>query len=329
MTGFASVMKRIGFLRLPAIGAVHREWLHFVVHDASVDVVINFSVLGSPSNGTSGNVLLLARDRDGSWNGDVERFSNKDVRGGRGGLRLDVGMSSIRYDGAFCVRAVCKRADVSTELVIEPLSFPYLVHGAGNVQWLVAPRWRATGEVQVRGKRYQLDGAPAYHDHNWGDFAGGDVAWRWGCTLAAEGYNAVFVQLLDRARTLALSQGLFVWNGAHRERTFRASEVTFSAEGLLRTAPSLTVPRALSLLASSSATDVPTRIQIGGRDGDDRLEGAFECHDMARVLVPRDMDLGVTSIHEIKGRFVLDGMLGGEEVHIDAPAFAETLGWFG
>lgn len=328
MTDIAGVMERVGFLRLPTTGTVHREWLHFVVHGAGVDVVVNFSVLGAPGR-TSGNVLVLARERDGAWSGDVERFSATAIRGGRGGLRLDIGMSSIRYDGAFQVRAVCKRSDISADLVIEPRALPYLVHGSGNVQWLVAPRWRASGELRIRGALHRLEAAPAYHDHNWGDFQGGDVAWRWGCTLEPEGYNAVFVQLLDRARTRCHSQGLFLWNGAHRERTFRAGELTLSAGGLLRTAASLTVPRSLSLLASTSATDVPQHIHITARDGTDRLEGSLECFDMARVLVPRDTDLGVTAIHEIKGRLVLDGALGGEEVHIDAPAFAETLGWIG
>ena len=189
-------------------------------------------------------------------------------------------------------------------------------------------RWRASGELRVRGRRLRIDDAAAYHDHNWGDFEGGDVAWRWGCTLATDGYNAVFVQLLDRARTRAIAQGLFLWSGSHRERTFRAGEVSCVAEGLLRKkGPS--IPRSLSLLAPSTSSDVPERLRITARDGRDRLEGRLECSDVARVLVPRDVDLGVTVIHEVKGRFVLDGKVGGADVHIDAPAFAETLGWIG
>jgi len=327
MTGIAAAVEKLGFLRLPAPNVFHREWLHFVIHDSAIDLVLNFSVLGSPDKGTSGNVLLLARTRDGVWEGDVERFTGEDIHGGRGSLRLDVGWSSVRFGDAFAVHAECKRQDIVADLTIEPLALPYLVHNSGNVQWLVAPRWRASGEARIRDKRYRIEHAPAYHDHNWGDFEGGDVAWRWACTLAPNGYNVVFVQLLDRARARALSQGLLVWSDAHRERTFRGKEVSCVAEGLLRKTKPLSVPRSLSLLASSSATDVPERLCITAREGDDHLEGHIACHDMARVLVPRDMDLGVTVIHEIKGRFVLEGTLGGTDVHIEAPAFAETLGW--
>lgn len=329
MSSIARSVERLGFLRLPAEDVVHREWLHFVVHDDDVDLVLNFSVLRSRERGTSGNVLLLTRLGDGSWEGDIERFDGTNVHGGRGRLRLDVGRSSIRFDGAFQIQAICKRRDISAELVIEPLALPYLVHNSGDVQWLVAPRWRATGELRIGRKRHRIEAAPAYHDHNWGTFEGGDVAWRWGCTLASEGINAVFVQLLNRARSRVLSQGLFLWNDAHRERTFRATEVRCVAEGLLRKKTCLSIPRSLSLLASSSATDVPERLRITAEEGADRLEGELVCHDTARVLVPRDTDLGVTVIHEIKGRFVLRGRLGGERVAIDAPAFAETLGELG
>ncbi|MBX3203778.1 MAG: hypothetical protein KF764_01855 [Labilithrix sp.] len=325
---FGSAVERLGFLRVPGHGRLHREWLHFVIHDDDVDLVLNFSVLESPAGRTTGNVLLLVRGSDGEWDGDLDRVPPSRLHAVRGRLDLELGRASLRFDGSFHIQASCARRAVTVDLVLEPIATPYLVHNASNVQWLVAPCWRATGELFAHGSTRHIAGAPAYHDHNWGDFEGGNVGWRWVCSLAPKGWNVVFVQLLDRTRTNALSQGLLLWSDAHRERVFRGGEVLCAAEGLLRkTGPILSVPRALAVLAMGTASDVPSRLRISAAEGEDRLAGAFASHDVARVLVPRDMDLGVTVIHEIKGRICLEGIVGGRDVRIDAPAFGEVLGW--
>jgi len=321
-------LERLDYLHAPAPNKPHREWLHFVVHGGAIDIVLNLSVVVRRDRGDRvGNVLLLTRDRDGRWEGDVDEVPSGRVHVGSGRLRLEIGEASLRFDGRFHIRAACRRRPLSVDLVLEPRAFPYLVHNAGDVQWLVAPHLVASGTVMSAGVISRIDGAPAYHDHNWGDFEGGDLAWRWVAAPSADGWSAVLVQLLDRARTRTLSQGLLLWHGEQRERSFRTGEIVCTSEGWLRRGISLSVPRALSLLAPETATDVPERLRISARGEGDNIDGEFTSMAAARVMVPRDVDLGLTIIHEVPGRLRLSGAVNGREVNVDAPAIAEFLGW--
>lgn len=336
-TEAARRLERDGFVRFDPRDAStppQREWLHFVVSDGRFDVLVNFSVVQGP-RGPEGNVLLLARDREGSrWEGDLDdhEVGPADVGGGR--IRLHLGGCHVDHDGRFYVRARCRRRPLALDLCLDAEAMPYLVHnvalGEGaSVSWLVAPRLRATGALRWGDRVVRLDGATAYHDHNWGRFRGADLRWEWGCSLAPEGpgdaLSAVLVRVFEPGGRAA-SQGLVVWEGAHRRALFRGDEVSFAGEGWLRASQGLRVPRSLSLLAPGPPTDVPARLAVRAEAGGDALRGAFIAEDVARVLVPHDGDLGTTVIHEAVGRMRLDGALGGRAVALDAPAFCEFLG---
>jgi hypothetical protein len=337
----ARSLAETGYIRFAprdeAQDAVRREWLHFIVRAPGCEVIVNLSLGRSPSGGLVGAVLLLVRaGEDRRWDGDLDTYDVHANDVGTGRLRLRVGGATVDYEDGFTVRARCRRRAVSVDLSLTPECHPYLVPNislgeGGAVHWLVAPRLRASGTVQLGERTLSLSDAVAYHDHNWGRFGGADLQWEWGCTLADEtpdgpAPSVVVVRVLDRNRARVAAQGMVVWEGARRRQMFRGAELTMGTEGWLRAPTGLRVPRALSLLAPGPPTGVPARVRLAAEAGGDRLEGEFRAEDVARVLVPRETDLRTTVIHEVLGRMSLAGMCGGAALAVDAPALFEFLG---
>lgn len=320
-----------------------REWLHFLVHDDALDVLVNFSLVDSGGRrAPTGQVLILVRSREGgawSWDGDADRYELSDADVSTGRIALGMGGCSLSFDGRFRVSAACRRRPVAVDLAFVPESFPYLVHNVAlgarsTLHWVVTPHLRASGTVSVAGRVFAIDGAAAYHDHNWGTFHGDDLAWEWGCTVGsapgtgagASSPSAVVVRVLDRARTRTVSKGILLWEGARRTQVFRDDEVELAARGWLRPERELRVPRGLTILAGGTASGIPGRLALRATSGADGVAGEFVPADAACVVVPRDVDLGTTLIHEVVGVLRLDGSVGGRDVRIAAPAFFEFLG---
>jgi len=342
--GCAQLIERVDYLRssiaCDAPGRMQREWLHFVVHAGAVELIVNFSLrrpAGEGRGALTGQLLLLARRTGGGsteWEGDVDDVPPERVHAGAGRIRLVLDEASLDFDGAFHLRAACRRRPLAVALTFTPRSMPYLVHNSGfdeggAIHWVVVPRLTALGTIRWGAETLNLDGAAAYHDHNWGSFRGSDLAWEWGCSLGAgdaQPWSVVFVRILDRARAHCVSQGLLLWHRGHRRRVFRDRELTCGAEGLLRLDGSLRVPRALSLLAPGVAADVPAVLRFAASSDGDQVAGELTAADFGRVLIPRDTDLGTTAIHEVAGRISLRGTIGGAPLSVDAPAFAEFLG---
>jgi hypothetical protein len=309
-----------------------------VISDSRLDLLLNFSLTSAPAN-SSAQVLILIREPDGAWEGDVETFAGGEVEVGSGRLRMRMGGSSVDFDDSFHVRFACAARGIAGELAITPRCFPYLVQNVvlrkdQPISWLVAPRLVASGRVAWGGKdgrppqSVELDGASAYHDHNWGRFAGRDLAWEWSCTLATEAspWSLVTVRTLDGARSQVLSQGVVLWEEAHRRATFRSGDVSFAFEGARRPASCLRVPRALGLVVPAGATSMPEKVRIAAARGRDHLAGSLRTLDQARVVVPRDADGGLTVLKEIAARSTFEGEIGGRRLAVDAPAFLELVG---
>lgn len=332
-------LEGLGYLRFDGFvggaGATRHEWLHVVVRDRELDLLLNFN-LSRTDAAPRGQVLLLARDhRRGEWEGDLDAhpLSRGDV--GTGRLRLRIGGNTLDFDGGLRVQARCRRRPLEVALTLVPEVAPYLVPAVPlsegtSVHWMVCPRMRASGVVRWRGRAITLRDAVAYHDHNWGCFHRADLQWEWGCTLAAGDRDAapsvVVVRVLDPSRRQVTQQGMIVWEGAQRRQLFRGTELDMGSAGWLRGARGPRVPRALSLLAPDRALGVPARVSIEAASAGDELSGGFTAEDVARVLVPNDRDLGTTVIHEIFGRLRLAGRCAGRPLTVDAPAVFERLG---
>lgn len=317
----------------------HKEWMHFAIYAPDLDLLINTSIvddLHSKPDEPRELARLVWLARTDRWCGDVESISTSEFELRRGHIAARFGQSSLEFDGrVYRLNAHARGGQLRAELILEPLTLPSLIQnvdvGDGPpIHWLVIPRLSASGLVRVGEREFRLMDAPAYHDHNWGDFRWGrDFAWEWGFGLPPEPQNpwsAVFVRLSDRAHTRAMMQGLFLWKGIREQRVFRGHELRVERQGLLRARQVCKVPGVMGLISPGTATDVPKRLRIVADSRGDRVEGAFEATDVAQVIIPNDDDAGVTIINEVAGELELEGVVRGEALRIAGPTVFEFLG---
>jgi len=331
-------LARHGYLRRPTLGTGarggRREWLYFSAGDASFDLIVNLSAVDDlrPAGAGGERIRLTVLVRVGEhWDGDVDEI-DAELAGGALHARFPGGEIAVR-DGALRVTAALRRRPIALDLRIVPNAFPSLVHnialGAGQaIQWLVVPRATADGWFQLADHRQPVAGAPAYHDHNWGDFTHQNFAWLWGhaaSDAASEPIAIVLTRMVDGAQATAYLQALLVWHGPRLVRVFRGSEIRIEPVGWLRRPRCFTVPRIGGLLAGATVTEVPQRLRLHASGDGDELEGEFIAHDLARIALPNDHDLGTTFIHEVIGRLQMSGSIRGTPVAIDARAVFELL----
>lgn len=314
--------------------AGHREWLHFTVHADDLRAVINISAVddlrpAAERHRERVRVLVLAYAGE-CWHGGIDEVVDAELRGGQ--LAGSVGDVALACDGGtFVLRGRMRAQPIELDLVLEPQAFPSLASGVAigdgpPINWLVVPRLVARGTIAIAGETFRVDGAPAYHDHNWGYFSHRDFTWQWGHDAGAGPYRVVLARLLDGARLTSFMQALLVWHGPRQVRVFRGDEVEVEPEGFLRPDRPFTLPRTAALLVDDVATEVPRRLDVRARGGGDELAGAFTAETLARIVVPHDDSLHTTVIHEVVGRLRLAGVLLDRRVEIDAPAMFELLG---
>ena len=120
-----------------------------------------------------------------------------------------------------------------------------------------------------------------------------------------------------------ISQGVLLWRQDRHCRTFRDSEVRVRGAGLLRVRRSLRVPRIMSLAVPGTAADIPGRLEIEARSGNEALEIAIDLDDCAQVGLPNDNDDGMTLISECRGRLTVSGRMFGDVVRFGGPSVVE------
>jgi hypothetical protein len=314
-----------------ARSAAHREWLHFCVRDADLDLIVNLSIVDDDRVARGERVRLLVLARHGqTWRGDLAEIDPDviELRGGQ--LCARAGASVIELVGDIIVlRGASRDGALAFDLELTPQVFPSLardvaIGGGSPINWLVVPRLAATGTVTLDGISRPLASALAYHDHNWGHFTHRDFTWQWGHAHDGGEHTVVVARLLDRAQSTCHLQTLMLWRSTRIERIFRGADLTVRPEGFLRPARMLTLPRLSSLLAGG-ATEVPRTLEIEAAGDGDVVRGAFTAEDLARIVVPEADELRTTIIHEVVGRLELRGTVRGTPVHIDARAIFELL----
>jgi hypothetical protein len=294
-----------------------REWHHYCVVGADIDVLINFSILGAIGpRATTGQVAVLVR-RD-TWHGGVERLPVDGLDVSFGPLCASFGPGRVHYDGAYHVHLAPAEGRPSCDLHFQPVTRPFIAHnidssGATSLSWLVVPHLLVTGTVVVGGETHTFHDAPGYHDHNWGHW-GIDSVWDWGFGLADAGEtpcSVVFVRLLDRARAEVRVQGLFLWDGASLRRVFRDADLRFRSTGRLETPGLYKLPPVLRLLAPGTVTGVPERLEIGYDDPTDGGVVRFSSEAAAQIVAVQDRYPDLLEINEVSAHFEIEGMLGG------------------
>lgn len=323
----------------PAFGPrKHKEWQHFVAMAAGLDVLINFSlcdvVVGERVTHEQPRLVFLVRESH--WMGDVENFPLRGSRIDHGAIHFELGANRLEFrDGVFWIEATLQEVPISVSLRLEPQTKPVFVPSTPMregppLHWLVVPRLRAHGTLTIAGRTHDLDGAPAYHDHNWGHFLWGhDLSWEWGFVLPEDTevpWCLTFVRLTDRARTTAFDHKLVVWRGATLARSFREGELETNIGNSFFRPPSVfKVPPAMALLAPEHAADVPSYLENHARAGHDWLTCRCEPYDVVQVLIPSETDLGVTIFNEVSATAQVEGEIGGERVSFRGRTIMELI----
>ncbi len=332
-----------GFMRRSRFGwegiAGHKEWLHFALHVEGLDLLVNLSVVDDVRHGAragmeQSRIVCLVREQ--SWMGDIDHFAREDVRvvGGQLDVRFAHNYAVLRH-GKLELSVRMRELPVALRLSLDPATLPtqannLQVEGCDPINWIVVPRLHAHGEVHIEDRRYQIAGATAYHDHNWGRFRWGkNFAWEWGYAAPDHPENPwtlVFVRLSDRPHLEDLMQAIFVWKGERQVRLFRAGELRVRHEGLLRPERVFKLPQVMRLACPSNVTDVPKRLVVRAERGRDHIDLEFIPADVAQVIIPNDDDLGVTIINEVAGMVAVSGRIDGERMLIEGSSIFEFLG---
>lgn len=309
----------------------YREWHHFCILDEQMDALVNFSIVdGNEHRPAVGQVMALVRH--GRWQGGVERIPIEDVDIRVGRLQARFGESRLDCDGHYYVRVVLRQHGIAVDVRLRPVTEPFVAHnvdpaGGAPLSWLVVPRLVATGRVTAGTFTRSFEGAPAYHDHNWGRW-GTEGVWDWGFGLSVGDdpeCSVVFVRLSDRSRTEVRVQGLFLWDGASLRRVVRDGDLRFSELGSLVTDRLCKVPPVLRLLAPGNITGTPGQLEIAYADRGDCGVARFVSEQAAQVLAPEDDYPGLLVINEVSAAFELSGTLGGRQVRCQGRGIFEHV----
>jgi hypothetical protein len=312
-------------LRVPAwldpSAPAYKDWLHLIIFDHRTGAVglVNMSLHGSPADPRFRVVGTALFELPGTgWAGNLVIRGLDEARLGTAAVGLDAVALAIDHAAGAIQAAACLPADrLDLELTATAIEDALAVDrplplGPGWISWYVVPRLSASGRVRIGDLVVSLDGASAYHDHNWGRWHWGDnFGWEWGSFLApAPGLALVLARTTDRSHRRR-DPPLLLIRGPEMSRRFVGAAVDIRYEGRLDV-PLRRVPGAMAALRSDRAKpDLPARLHILADDGIDRVEVVFTARACAQLVLADPIRPGHSFVHESTGTFTLTGRLGG------------------
>jgi hypothetical protein len=322
-------------------GARHKsEWHHFTFTDDAAGVygMVNLAVSGDVRSGERcrAAVSLIVYEREHGWSGTMNVYTRDDVRFASGQIDLAVGENAVRFAGGrYHVRARLKDDSVALDATWMPQAEAVRIENMGGfINTFIVPRLATSGELVIRGRRLVLQAAPGYHDHNWGTWDWSrDLGWNWGYLLdspssgaAAPAMSVVFGQVTDATRSAARTElVLMVWRGDELTHVFLDDAVTLEIAGR-RAIAAPRVPGVMALLNPGRAGQIPERLVIRARDGDDELEIECVVEHAVQLLIPHSAGLQHTAVSELVGEYRLRGRIDGTPIAFRCGGFAELAG---
>ena len=311
------------------------EWHYFnMLLPDSGWLYLTYMVAGDVPAGRWGGRMLATRvtptgvDRAYSAN-----FDPADVAFAEGRPELAIGASSVTLEADGAYRLVARipgseaDAGLSVDLLVREGGRRYLppveIGGADFASGYTVPLLdgRATGRVCEGRRCVDLDGAQAYHDHNWGTWS--RVTWDWGqATLGRysvlyggvarggpETEGAAEERLdapgVDPAEPQRAGSFLYLADEHGFAGVFSIREIATRWPG----APGLGSPSDILVRAVNGADSLALRVTVG--------------HARA-TSVPVAAAAGSALFHQMRGTARLTGRLGGAEVEAAGEGFFET-----
>jgi len=330
---------------IPIPGALHlssyKEWWHFnLVDDASgLDAIVNLSLSGDirRTDGGQANLILLTQEPQHGWRGGLDIYDGLAATVGVEGVDLALGRSSIRYaEGRYSLDLRSEDGSVRVRVELVPAAEPMLVWkdtpvGSGHINWLIIPYLVANGTVRVADRRYQIRGARAYHDHNWGRWRWGDnFGWDWGFCAAAteldsEPLSFVYDRTVDRRGNRIVEHSLAVWRGEDLLRFFARHMISVRRSGTYREKVRR-LPGVAGLIDGARVGTIPARIDFAGRCDEDVIEGAYIPDAALQIAIPRETGFGLVELNETLGWLTLSGTIAGIPFNATRRACFEFVG---
>lgn len=224
-------------------------------------------------------------------------------------LRVDL---TIRPDGGFVLPATEVRVGTSVSGYVVPVA-----------------RGRADGVIRAGGRTLTFTNAPAYHDHNWGTWAG--VTWEWGQASSAAGalvYASVHLPNGEAADGGGARATLFLWERARPDVApaheagglVAALPITGVSYGGWRPGPvvggrRVRTPSEVTIHAANGPDTATVRIAV-----EDAL-GARPLGTSARGAAARAMPIFL----QLRGQAVVRATIGGAAISWRGPAASETF----
>ncbi len=298
----------------------YKEWLHLNVFDPRSETAI---VLNAALHGPADDVCAVASataliGRGENWSTHIETVdraasmvTDQAIVAGDIALQLDPvsgGLSASFAFGAtqFAVVAspLCDSIDT-----VGPAPF-----GSGWIGWRAVPALSVSGSLQDGGLTIDLDGAIAYHDHNWGRWRWGeDIGWEWLAWPSDRG-AIVMSRSTDRAHRAGIPYVCVALpeRRGWRNHSYGGSSIRVEFPSWRRGCDSR-VPGAMAALNSGRmAPMVPSAVEIAVNDGFDRFNATMRVDHVIQVIVAEPCGFGYSFIHELFGRFEVGGCCDGQ-----------------
>jgi hypothetical protein len=329
-----------GHLRPPALSEPearsYKEWLHLCVFDHAADRLglVNVSLQGPPEEPRSrATGLGLFHDPGLGWIGNLEVQDAMSARVGAASIGLGEVAIGVDRGSGVVYASVRQPGDLlQATLTARPVSQPLRVGqraplGPGWISWYAVPRMGIEGEVSAGGERRGLEHASAYYDHNWGLWSWGqDVAWEWGCFMAATpAPSLVFTRTCDREHR-RFGAATLTAMAADWRRTFSGGSLEVSQRRRPPDAGFRRLPGAMAALHQGHARPwLPESVRIEASDGHDALIVEFEARAAAQLITADPFVRGYGFIHEVAGRFRARGTIAANPLSIDGLAIFEYV----
>ncbi|HEX2778065.1 MAG TPA: hypothetical protein VHM30_01125 [Gemmatimonadaceae bacterium] len=277
-----------------------------------------------PDGRWGGQVLVTLREQGGSERRYVTSFPGSTVRLSTERADLDVGDSHVRLldDGRYEVEARAREMSgpgvVDVNLVVTPAPrayFPGAALGGEVVSGYAVPALRASasGTICARGRCERFDEAQAYHDHNWGTWAG--VTWEWGAARAGD-----LTFLYGRVDTPGSERGalfLYLVDSLGFRALFRPARIDYDD--------------ARTIMVDGRRVRVPARATMADVRGDDTLRVELEIDDAIGTDMRRGAERGgrgaamaLPYFIQMKGVARVSGRVGGRPLGGTGSGFFET-----
>ena len=319
----------------------YKEWWHFnLIDDASgLDMIVNLSLSGDirTADGGQANLILLTQEQQQGWRGGLSLFDGLAAEVALKNVEIALGRSRIGYHGdRYRLQLFHETDSISAQLDLFPATEPLMVWkdtpiGSGHINWVIMPYLIARGTISIGGRDFAIDGARAYHDHNWGMWAWGDnFGWDWGfCAAAVEVQGAplslVYDRTVDRAGNRVVEHSLAIWHGEHLFKFFARHMLEMRRSGTYR-GPIRKLPGVAGLMDSARVATIPGRVDLVAQDGADRFEASYIPDSAIQIGIPRETGFGLVQLNETLGWITIAGNIEGIAFNVTRRACFEFVG---